>query len=164
MRDENRTRPVLPVNLLVEGIPCLVVGGGKIAARKTGHLLGAAADVRVVSPELSETLQTLASEGRITHVARPFRESDVEGKRLVFAATDDTDVNRRVIEACRERGILCSAADENWPDGDFVMPAITRKAGLIVTVSSGGRSCRQARVVKDRLAGMIDELTEREAP
>jgi precorrin-2 dehydrogenase/sirohydrochlorin ferrochelatase len=145
----------LPVNLLVAGRPCLVVGGGRIAARKVGHLLDAEADVTVVSPRATEELATLAAQGRLRHVARAFVDSDVDGHGVVFAATDRPTVNRRVIACCRRKGILCSAADANWPDGDFVTPAICRKGGVIVTVSTGGRSCRDARAIKERIAEML---------
>ena len=160
MRKQTVTRPILPACLLVAGKPCLVVGGGQIAARKTGHLLDAEADVTVVSPESSEELQALARSGRIRLMARAFSESDVEGKCLVIATTDSEDVNRRVIECCRKRGVLCSASDSNWPDGDFVTPAICRKGGLVVTVSTGGRSCRQARMVKDKIAELLTALSD----
>src|ERR1035437_7896980 len=150
MRKKTVTRPILPVCMLVADKPCLVVGGGRIAARKVGHLLDAEADVTVVSPELSEEIQALARSKTIRLTARAFSESDVEGKCLVFAATDSQEVNLRVIELCHKRGVLCSAADSNWPQGDFVTPAICRKSGLVVTVSTGGRSCRQARI--DRLS------------
>lgn len=160
MRKETVTRPILPACLLVAGKPCLVVGGGQIAARKTGHLLEAEADVIVVSPEVSEAIQALARSGRIRLAVRDFSESDVEGKCLVFATTDSEDVNRRVIACCRERGVLCSASDSNWPDGDFVTPAICRKKGLVVTVSTGGRSCRQARIVKDKIAELLTTITD----
>jgi len=158
MRDETRTRPVLPASLLVAGLPCLVVGGGTIAARKVGHLLDAGAAVTVVSPRLTAGLRELAATGRIQHRARLFADADLRGQRLVFAATDHPRVNRRVIRLCRRRRILCSAADENWTDGDFVTPAICRKAGLIVSVSTGGRSCRAARLVKERIAAMLDSM------
>lgn len=158
MQDETRTRPVLPASLLVAGKPCLVVGGGKIAARKVGHLLDADAAVTLVSPQVTEELQELVGQARVRHHARAFADADVDGQSLVFAVTDDTEVNRRVIECCRRQRILCSAADENWPDSDFITPAICREAGLIVTVSTGGRSCRLARIVKDRLSGMLEEI------
>jgi len=145
----------------VAGKPCLVVGGGRIAARKAGRLLDAEADVTVVSPEASQAIKALARSGRITLAPRPFAEADVEGKCLVFATTDSKAVNRRVIESCRKRGVLCSAADGNWPHGDFVTPAICRQNGLVVTVSTGGRSCRQARIVKDKIAGLLPLLTQR---
>ena len=160
MRKEPVTRPILPACLLVAGRPCLVVGGGQIAARKTGHLLDAEADVTVVSPTLTDDLQALAKSGKIRLESRAFLESDVKGKSLVFATTDSEDVNMRVLAACRKRGILCSAADSNWPNGDFVTPAICREKGLVVAVSTGGRSCRQARMVKDKIAQLLATMAE----
>lgn len=158
MRKQTIARPILPACLLVAGRPCLVVGGGPIAARKVGHLLDAEADVTVISSTVTVALQALARSGKIRVTRRAFAESDVKGKYLVFATTDSTAVNRRVLESCRKRGVLCSAADRHWPEGDFVTPAICRKNGLVVTVSTGGRSCRQARIVKDRIAKLLDTM------
>ena len=160
MRKKTVTRPILPVCLLVAGKPCLVVGGGTIAARKVGHLLEAEAGVTVVCPEASDEIQTLARSGKIQLTIRPFSDTDVKGKYLVFATTDKADVNRRVLEACRKQGVLCGASDGNWPDGDFVSPAICRKNGLVVTVSTGGRSCKQARVVKDKIAELLTTISD----
>lgn len=163
MRRETVTRPILPACLLVAGRTCLVVGGGEIAERKVGHLLDAEAAVTVIGPKVTEGLKALAAEGRIRVTARAFRAADVKGRYLVFATTDSKEVNRGVLAACRRHGVLCSAADSNWPEGDFVTPAICRGNGLVVTVSTGGRSCRQAKIVKDRiaqlLATMADEAT-----
>jgi siroheme synthase-like protein len=160
MRKETASRPILPACLLVAGRECLVVGGGQIAARKVGHLLDAEADVTVVSPTLTDALQAFAASGKIRLAARAFKESDVKGKRLVFATTDSEGVNRRVLASCRKHGVLCSASDSNWPDGDFVTPAICRGKGLVVTVSTGGRSCRRAKAVKDRIAQMLTTMAD----
>ena len=160
MRKQTVTRPILPACLLVSGKPCLVVGGGQIATRKVGHLLDAEAQVTVVCPEASKEIQALAQSGKIRLTTRAFSEPDVQGKCLVFATTDSEAVNRSVIESCRKHGVLCSASDSNWPDGDFVTPAICRKNGLVVTVSTGGRSCRQARLVKDKIAELLTTLTD----
>lgn len=155
MRKTTVTRPILPACLLVAGRPCLVVGGGDIATRKVGHLLDAEANVTVVSLTLTDALQALARKRKIRVIPRAFARSDVRGKYLVFATTDRKDINRRVLAAARARGILCSASDSNWPNGDFVTPAICRGHGLVVTVSTGGRSCRQARIVKDKIARLL---------
>ena len=160
MRKKTVTRPILPACLLVAGRPCLVVGGGDIATRKVEHLLDAEADVTVVSPTLTVALQRLAKSGKIRIHARTFLASDVKKKCLVFATTNRKDVNRRVLAACRKQGVLCSAADSNWPKGDFVTPAICRGKGLVVTVSTGGRSCRQARIVKDRIAQLLATMAD----
>jgi siroheme synthase-like protein len=160
MRKKTEARPILPACLLVAGKPCLIVGGGPIAARKAGHLLDAAADVTVVSPAVCEALEALARSGKIRLMVRAFAAADVQGKHLVFAATDSETVNRRVLASCRKRGILCSAADSNWPHGDFLMPAVCRKNGLVITVSTGGRSCRRARIVKDRIAEVLETIAD----
>ena len=162
MRKLATTHPILPICLLLEGKPCLVVGGGTIATRKAGHLLEAAADVTVVSPEISAEMQALVHAQKVHLTPRAFAPADVKGMCLVFAATDNEAVNQQVLLSCRQSGILCSAADSNWPQGDFVMPATCRKNGLVVTVSTGGRSCQQARNVKDQIAELLATLTMEE--
>ncbi len=160
MRKKNVIRPILPLCLLVAGKPCLVVGGGQIAARKVGHLLDAEAAVTVVSPESSAAIESLAKSGKIRLLARDFSEADPRGQCLVFAVTDNEAVNLQVIESCRKLGVLCGAADANWPRGDFLTPAICRKGGVVVTVSTGGRSCLQARIVKDKIAALLSSMAD----
>ena len=157
MRGKQDAVPILPVSLLVAGRPCLVVGGGSIAARKVGHLLDAEADVTVVAPELCEQLNKWVNAGQVRYEARVFESEDVAGRFLVYAATDSVEANGAVIDACKACGVLCSAIDCNWPRGDLVMPAITRKGGLVVSVATGGRSCSEAREVKERIAEMLEE-------
>ena len=99
----------MPVSLLTQGKPCLVVGGGRIAFRKVGHLLDAGARVTVVSPDVADEMGTLRDAGRIHHAARPFEPDDLEGVFLVFAATNDSAVNHAILEACRKRDVLCCA-------------------------------------------------------
>ena len=148
-----------PVSLLLSGRPCLVVGGGTVALRKIGHLLEAGAQVTVVSPALCDDVAKLAAAEQIGALLRPFEAADVEGAVLAFAATNDRYVNRQVLEACRANRVLCCCVDGNWAQSDFTTPAITRHAGLTLTVSTGGQSCRQAKLIKNNLAKHI-ELVE----
>ncbi len=143
--------PGLPVSLRVENSRGLVVGGGPVACRKVHGLNAAGAAVTVVSPTLCPELAALAAAAQITHTPRRFVPADTDGTRIVFAATDDPEVNRRVLDAARAAGALCCCVDENWTAGDFTTPATVRMDGLTVAVSTGGRSCRQARMVKDTL-------------
>lgn len=148
MNDKLKQTLSLPVNLLLADRSCLVVGGGKIAARKARHLADAGAKITVVSPELCEAFSGLP----VAHVARVFETGDVEGTVLVFAATNDRYVNRQVLDACREKKILCSCVDGNWSKSDFTTPAIARHGDMTLAVSSGGQSCRQSKMVKNSLA------------
>lgn len=158
MRDQNRIRKILPVDLMLEGRPCLVVGGGFIAARKVGHLLEAGAKVTIVSAVVSPELGRWIEAGKVTHRSRAFRDADLRGQFLVMAATDNAAVNARVVKLCRRAGILCASADAHWVDADFLTPATLRRPGLTLTVSTGGESCRRSRLVKDYLARRLGRL------
>jgi glutamyl-tRNA reductase len=153
------TRAIYPASLLLEGKPCLIVGGGKVAARKAGGLLEAGAVVTVISPELDERLAELVRQSRVRYIQRPFQADDPEGFVIVFAATGSKPVNREVLEACRARHVWCCPVDGNWMDGDFVTPAAFRSGPLSVAISTGGQSCRRSRLIKENLqrhVNMVD--------
>lgn len=158
MNEQLKQTKALPANLLLAGRPCLVVGGGKVALRKIGHLLEADAAITVVCPETSPELGSLIHAGRVTHFARPFEAADVDGFVLAFAATSDRYVNRLVLEACRKKNVLCSCVDGNWSKSDFTTPAIARRGNLTLSVSTGGQSCRQAKMVKNSLAKHLEMI------
>lgn len=124
-----------PVNLNLAGRQCIVVGGGKVAARKVGDLLECGAGVRVISPELDEGFQGLAG---FAHEPRCYREGDLEGAFLAIAATDDEAVNTAVVAEAESRGVILNVVDQ--PERcDFQVPASVRRGELLITVSSGGR-------------------------
>lgn len=150
--EANSQRLILPVAMLLEERRCLVVGAGRVAARKTGHLIEAGARVTVVGEHVVESVHELRARGAIRLEERAFKDDDVAGCALVFAATDDPDANLQVLEACRQRGILCGCVDHHWREGDLISSAVLRQDDITVAVSTGGRSCRRSRLVRDSLA------------
>jgi glutamyl-tRNA reductase len=150
--------PILPVALLLQGRPCLIVGAGKVAARKAEHLIEAGARVTVIGENAAETVLGLHAHGAIRLEVRTFQDEDVAGCAVVFAATDDAAANLRVLEACRRRGILCGCVDFHWREGDLISPAVLRADDITVAVSTGGRSCRRSRLVRDSLARHLTGL------
>jgi len=159
MRKELHSKSVFPLAMMTQGRDCLVVGGGKVATRKVGLLLDAKADVTVISPGITPELKQLAEQRKIKHISREFTDSDIENRFLVFAATDERAVNKQVIKSSQDRRILCNSADGNWINSDFVTPATYRKGELTVSVSTGGRSCRRSRLIKENIARHV-ELVE----
>ena len=89
----------------------------------------------VISPDVSPELASMAVEVR----QRPYREGDLEGAFLAFAATDRREVNAAVAWEAQERGIPVNVADEP-SEGDFVLPSTLRRGQLQVAVSTGGAS------------------------
>ncbi|MDD3450250.1 MAG: bifunctional precorrin-2 dehydrogenase/sirohydrochlorin ferrochelatase, partial [Gammaproteobacteria bacterium] len=102
----------LPIFLNISGRPCLVVGGGDVAARKIEILRGAGARVRVVAPALCSGVSRQVERGSVEHHAGTFSETDLDGCELVIAATDDAAVNRQVAELARSRRIPVNVVDD----------------------------------------------------
>jgi precorrin-2 dehydrogenase/sirohydrochlorin ferrochelatase len=143
-----RTPRHYPVNLIVEDRPCLVVGGGSVAARKVEGLLACAANVHVVALAVGAEVRALAPP--VTFEARAYRRGEVAAYRLVIAATDSPDVNRAVFTDGEAAGVWVNGADD--PDNcSFTLPSVLRRGALLVTVSTGGRSPALASWLRLRL-------------
>jgi len=128
---------MFPVMLQLEGKSCLVVGGGLIAARKIRSLLTEKAEVKVVSPELVPELHQLADEGKFLWEKRPYASGEAGGFTLVFAATDNREVNREVFEDASTAGVWVNVADD--PElCSFHLPAVIRRGALHVALASTG--------------------------
>ena len=133
-----------PAFIVLEGKKCVVVGGGRVAERKTGDLLRAGALVTVVSPTLTPTLSRLAASGRISHKARRFRNTDLNNAYLAIAATDDEQTNLRI---ARRDDILVNIADH--PElCTFIVPSSFSRGPLQVAISTSGASPALARAIK----------------
>ncbi len=78
----------LPIFVQIKQRPCLVVGGGSIAARKVALLRKAEGAVTVVSPELCSELSELAAAGQIQHKAKTFSAEDMDMAQEVFSSLE----------------------------------------------------------------------------
>jgi precorrin-2 dehydrogenase/sirohydrochlorin ferrochelatase len=127
-----------PVCLDVRGRACLVVGGGGVGTRKVKGLLSAGARVTVVSPELSPALEALTPEP-VRWRRRSYRGEDLDGMFLVFGATDDEALNRRIYTDAGSRNVLCNIADR--PEScSFILPSVVHRGDLLIAISTSGRS------------------------
>ena len=97
----------------------------------------------MISPDVSPELASMAVEVW----RRPYREGDLEGAFLAFAATDCREVNAAVAWEAQERGIPVNVADEP-SEGDFALPSTLRRGQLQVAVSTGGASPTLARRIR----------------
>ena len=143
-----------PLFLKLHERPCLVVGGGVVAARKTQQLLAAGAKVFLIAPEIESSLTKLKQEKKIQHLNQYYDESCLNIIELVIAATNDTQLNSEVAEHARAKHILINVVD-NPELGSFIMPSIIDRNPVIVAVSTGGASPVLARLLRARLETLI---------
>lgn len=139
-----------PVCLDLNNRFCLVIGGGRVAARKAKQLLACDARVSVISPELDSELAVLADKGRINWQQRSYQKGDIARVFLVIAATDDPAVQSAVYAEAEEAGVLLNVADApQWCN--FILPATVRRGDLAVSVSTSGRSPALAKKLREEL-------------
>jgi precorrin-2 dehydrogenase/sirohydrochlorin ferrochelatase len=143
-----------PANLVVDGRRCVVVGAGRIAARKIDALLAAGADVRVIAPEAGAEVQAWADDGRLTLVPRRFEAADLDDAWLATTATGVPEVDHAVFAAGEARRVWVNSADDP-ANCSFTLMSVIRRGDLVVTVGTGGRSPALAAWLRRRLA---DEL------
>ena len=148
-----------PSGLRLAGRRVVVVGGGHVAQRRVPHLIAAAADVLLVSPEVTPSIEGLAQDDEITWLPRGFEDADLEGAWYVIAATDDPEVNELVSASAEARRIFCVRADDASRATAWT-PAVGRHAGVTVAVL-GNREPRRSAAVRDEIVEALREGTIR---
>jgi precorrin-2 dehydrogenase/sirohydrochlorin ferrochelatase len=133
--------------------PIVIVGGGRVAARKAKGLIEAGATrVKIVAPQFCDAIPDTGVE----RVTATYLTDHLTGAGLVFAATDNPDVNAAVVGDAHRLGLLVSRADSTDEDaGDFSTPAILREENLVLTVSTGGNPTLAA-ALRDELRTTLD--------
>lgn len=140
-----------PANFIVAGRRCVVVGAGRIAARKIDGLLSAGADVLVIAPEAVERVRDWADAGTVAWEARPFVPADLDAAWLAVTATGVPEVDRAVFEAGEARRVWVNSADDP-ANCSFTLMSVVRQGDLVVTIGTNGRSPALATFLKDHVA------------
>jgi len=149
-----------PIYVQLQGQPCLVIGGGKIAEGKVEGLLDAQAEVTVISPELSVKLQELVKQNRVLYHARTYQPGDLTGAFLVICATDQAEINHQVWQEATANRQLVNVVDDT-PRCNFIAPSILRKGNLTIAISTSGKAPALAVRLKERLQRELGPEYER---
>jgi uroporphyrin-III C-methyltransferase/precorrin-2 dehydrogenase/sirohydrochlorin ferrochelatase len=89
----------------------VVIGGGAVASRRVPALLAAGADVLLVSPEVSPSLEALASAGQVRWLERGYQPGDCAGAWLVCACGPAV-VNAAVAAEADAQRTWCARSDD----------------------------------------------------
>jgi siroheme synthase-like protein len=164
--DEEKPASGLLVALDMTGRSVLVVGAGAVASRKTARVLEAGARVHVISSApISEKMAALRERypgASLVIEERAFTASDLDDSAMVFAATDDIEVNSAILALARARGVLANSATVA-PDGvpaDFSLLARVKhrsRAALDIGVHTGGGAPALSAAFSARLARFLDD-------
>jgi len=139
----------------------VIVGGGRVAARKVAELLQAGAEITIISPTLHPDLMALGS--RIAHLQALYAPGMFAemidwdlNPLLVFASTDSSEVNQQVTDEAHDLDILVNRAD-NGRGHDFSSMSMIRRGDLIIATGTGGASPALAAHLRAKLEAEIGE-------
>ena len=144
----------LPLFLNIRGQYCVIVGGGEVALRKATLLIKAKANLTLVSPQFVSQLQDFSKEGKCKLVQEEFTPEQLEGARIVIAATDNEKVNARVANAANKKNLPVNVVDQPKLCS-FIMPSIVDRSPVVVAISSSGRSPILTRKIKELNESLI---------
>jgi len=147
-----------PISLKIEGKPCVVAGGGKIAYFKLVSLLQAKAAVTVVSPFIIPEIEQLYDEGKIKLIRKEIEQDDYKDAFLIIAATNEQSINREIYENTKDIKLVNVVSDSEL--GNFHIPATLTRGKLQISIATGGASPMLAKKIREDLQGTFDESYE----
>ena len=155
-------RKRFPLFVSLYGKRVLVVGGGKIAARRARVLACFGCRVQVIAPKLSEKMEQLLQGGeqdaQLQWICRSWQPGDCTGQGylpdLALAATDDPAVNTAFVEECHRAGIPVNRCDCH-EECDFYFPAIVEHDGLVIGIASDGTQHKQVKQTAARFRELL---------
>ncbi|HVR95949.1 MAG TPA: bifunctional precorrin-2 dehydrogenase/sirohydrochlorin ferrochelatase [Thermoanaerobaculia bacterium] len=145
-----------PVYLDLQGRPCVVIGGGRLAEEKVRGLLAAGAAVTVIATDVDTEIREAVGTGRITWIPRVYQRGDLAGAALAFVAGQDPETVAAVWREGKERGTLINTVDD-VPHCGFIAPSIVRRGDLTVAISTSGKAPALAVRLRQRLEGMLGD-------
>ena len=136
----------------------IVIGAGKIAARRVKSLLPFVGDMKVIAPEVSSEITEMAasSGGALVIEQRPFESSDLDGADMVLAVTNDKELNTRIGTLCNEKKILVNVSHEKELC-DFYFPGVVQKDNVVIGITASGKDHSEARKVTEQIRAMMED-------
>ncbi|MBI5697678.1 MAG: bifunctional precorrin-2 dehydrogenase/sirohydrochlorin ferrochelatase [Thaumarchaeota archaeon] len=153
------------VDLNLKGKLVIVVGAGEEGLKKVNSLLTQDCKILVISDSANTQIQKLAKQGKIEFKKIRLENADFVSEYdpiLVMAATDDKELNRKVVQKAKKMRCYAYAADD--PDySDFAHPSVINIQDTVqIAISTGGRSPAMARKLKLKAEKIFKEIIDKE--
>ncbi|MEN8652890.1 uroporphyrinogen-III C-methyltransferase [Streptomyces sp. 21So2-11] len=141
--------PAYPVGLRLAGRRVVVVGGGQVAQRRLPALIAAGADIVLVSPSATPSVEAMAEAGEIRWERRPYADGDLAEAWYALIASTDTDANNAASAEAERTKTWCVRSDDAEAATAWT-PATGRSEGVTVAVLTG-RDPRRSAAVRDAI-------------
>ncbi|KQU63975.1 siroheme synthase [Aminobacter sp. DSM 101952] len=143
-----------PIFLKVEGEAVVIVGGGDEALAKARLLGQSSAEIRIIADHVEPQLRDWIAANGATRIHAAYDASLIGPAVMVFAATGNEALDRRISADARELGIVVNAVDR--PElCDFFTPALVNRAPVAVAIGTEGAGPVLAQMIRARVDRML---------
>ncbi len=151
---EHKEKKFFPLFVDLTQKKVIVIGGGKIAARRIKTLLTFAGEITVIAPTCTEEIEALHGKGEILYKQKKYEAADIENADVVLVVTDDYDLNEEIYKICKEKNILVNVAS-NQEKCDFHFPGILEYEDVIMGFNAHGKNHKKVRKVREMIQEML---------
>jgi len=146
-----------PINLKIDDMKIVIIGGGKVAYRKCMNFLAFNKKVLVVSKEFVKEFEEIKEQVEIVKGA--YNEKYIKDAFVVVAATNNKEVNHQIGTYCRQHNKLVNVVDDK-DLSNFTVPSFVKRGDLLLSVSTGGKSPSLSRKIRKDLEEVYDDSYE----
>ena len=143
-----------PVNLNLDNMEIIIVGGGNVALRKCMNFLDFGKSVTVLAPKFDSRFLELGN--KVDLINDIFKEEYIDKFDIVVAATDDKEVNEEIACICRKKSKLINVVDSR-DLSDFTVSSYVKRGDLLIGISTGGKIPALSAKIRRDLEEIYDE-------
>ncbi|MER0281894.1 bifunctional precorrin-2 dehydrogenase/sirohydrochlorin ferrochelatase [Clostridioides difficile] len=143
-----------PINLKLDDLDVVIIGGGEVAYRKCKNFLNFNKSVTIVSKQLLNKFYDL--EGDIKIIKDDYREKYIKNASVIIAATNNRELNMEIGLYCRAENKLVNVVD-NVEVSNFTVPSYIKRGDLLISISTGGKSPSLSSKIKKELEKIYTE-------
>ena len=151
-----------PLFINLENKKVLVIGGGKVAAKKIEKILEYGADITVVTENVMEEKLLKLENVKIENNQKIENdkakiEKLVKGYFLVIAATDNEELNENIANICESNGMLINNASSKIKM-NAMFGGIVKNNEFQIAISTSGKNCKRSRAMKSEIQKVLDKI------
>ena len=151
-----------PLFINLENKKILVIGGGKVAAKKIEKILEYGADITVVTENVVEEKLLQLENVKIENNQKIENdkakiEKLVKGYFLVIAATDNEELNENIANVCDSNGMLINNVSSKVKM-NAMFGGIVKNSEFQIAISTSGKSCKRSRAMKSEIQKVLDKI------
>lgn len=141
-----------PVMLNLKEKQVVIVGAGKIAARKIEKLKETGCYITVVAPQIAKVIK---EDTVVKVIQEHYDKQYIVDAQLIFACTDNKVVNQQVVnDATKWQWVNDCSQQQN---SDFFNMATIVKDDIMISISTVGKQPSTAKRLKGELVEFLDK-------